>query len=165
MHVVTRRPTWIPLGTTANRQGRIAGENAVGGTAQFGGVAGTTVTKVFDLEVAQTGLTDGGASREGIVAASVRITARSRSRAYPGGGELVVKLVFEQGTGRVLGAQMLGCERVAKRIDVVAAALQARMTVHDLAQVDMSYAPPFAPVWDPVLIAANQALKALGQSV
>ncbi len=160
-HIVTRRPVWIPLGTTANRQGKIAGENAVGGSAQFGGVAGTNVTKIFDLEIAQTGLTERDAEHEGIPADAARITARSRSHAYPGGSEMVVKLVFERGNGRLLGAQIVGRERVAKRIDVIAAALHGRMGVADLAQVDMSYAPPFAPVWDPILIAATQAQKKL----
>ncbi len=159
MHVVTRRPVWIPLGTTANKQGRIAGGNAVGGDSRFGGVAGTNVTKIFDLIAAQTGLTETAAAAEGLDADSATITAASRSHAYPGGGRMTVKLVFEKGTGRVLGAQIVGEERVAKRIDVVAAGLHAGMTVADLAQIDMSYAPPFAPVWDPILVAANQARK------
>jgi NADPH-dependent 2,4-dienoyl-CoA reductase/sulfur reductase-like enzyme len=159
MHIVTGRPAWIPLGTTANKQGRIAGENATGGNARFAGVAGTNVTKVLDLEVAQTGLSSEAARHEGFHPDSVRITGSSRSHAYPGASPLVVKLVFEKGTGRVLGAQMVGNEGVAKRIDVVATALAARMAVADLEGVDMSYAPPFSPVWDPVLIAAREAVK------
>ena len=158
-HVVTGKPVWIPLGTTANKQGKVAGENAVGGRAQFAGVAGTNVTKIFDLEAAQTGLTDRGAEAAGFRAGSALIESWSRAHSYPGGGPVHVKLTFEEDGGRLLGAQMIGREGVAKRIDTVAAALSARMTVTDLANVDMSYAPPFSPVWDPVLIAASQAAK------
>jgi CoA-dependent NAD(P)H sulfur oxidoreductase len=160
-HVVTRRPVWIPLGTTANKQGRVAGENAVGGSLAFGGVAGTNATKIFDLEVAGTGLSSEAARKEGLDIESVRITASSRSHAYPGAAPIAVKLIFERGTGRLLGGQMVGREGVAKRIDTVAAALHAGMTVSQLSDIDMSYAPPFAPVWDPVLVAAGQAQKKL----
>ena len=160
-HVVTGKPVWIPLGTTANKQGKIAGENAVGGDTRFRGVAGTNATKVFDVEAAQTGLTMSDAEREGIDALSVRITSTSRSHAYPGAVPLTVKLVFEPGKGRVLGAQIVGREGAAKRIDTVATALHAGMTVRELSEIDMSYAPPFAPVWDPVLIAASRAVRKL----
>ncbi len=161
-HIVTGRKTWIPLGTTANKQGKIAGENAVGGSARFAGVAGTNVTKVIDLEIAQTGLTVTQAAKEGLKADSVAITASSKAHSYPGASPIRVKMVFEKGTGRLLGAQMMGEEGVSKRIDTVAAALSAGMTVAGLAAVDMSYAPPFSPVWDPVLIAATQAVKKAG---
>jgi len=160
-HVVTGKPAWIPLGTTANKQGKIAGENAVGGNAQFGGIAGTNVAKIFGLEAAQTGLTLGGAEREGRAADSVKIKARTKSHAYPGVGDIVVKLVFEKNTGNLLGGQIIGREGAGKRIDTLATALFARMTVAELAQIDMAYAPPVSPVWDPVLIAANQAVKKL----
>jgi NADPH-dependent 2,4-dienoyl-CoA reductase/sulfur reductase-like enzyme len=158
-HVLTRQPVWMPLGTTANKQGKIAGENAVGGSAQFGGVAGTTVAKIFDLQAARTGLSSEEAAGAGYRTDSVRIAAGSRSHAYPGGSRLSVKLIFDGRSGRLLGAQMIGREGAAKRIDTVAAAIHAGMTIRDLAQVDMSYAPPFAPVWDPLLVAATQALK------
>lgn len=159
VHVVTRKPVWIPLGTTANKQGKIAGENAVGGSVRFAGVAGTNVTKVFELEAAQTGLTQRGAEAAGFVADSVRITGSSRASSYPGAGPVHVKLTFERDGGRLLGGQIVGTEGSAKRIDTLAAALSARMSVADLAAVDMGYAPPFSPVWDPVLIAAVQAVK------
>ncbi|MFH1688821.1 MAG: FAD-dependent oxidoreductase [Candidatus Eisenbacteria bacterium] len=159
MHVVTRRPVWIPLGTTANKQGKLAGENAVGGSAQFGGVAGTNIAKVFGLEVAQTGLTERAAAEEGLTAASVRIKSLTKAHGYPGGGEIHVKLVFEPEGGRLLGGQIIGREGAGKRIDTIATALHARMTVADLADIDMSYAPPFSPVWDPVAMAALQAVK------
>jgi len=164
LHVVTGKPAWVPLGTTANKQGRIAGENAVGGNAKFGGIAGTNTTKIFGLEVAQTGLSSAAARNAGLPVASVKIAGYSRSHPYPGGSPITVKLIFDAGSGRVLGAQMVGREGAAKRIDTVATAIHARMSVADLAGVDMSYAPPFAPVWDPVLIAANQAVKRVGRS-
>lgn len=159
LHVVTGKPVWIPLGTTANKQGKIAGENAVGGNGKFSGVSGTNVTKILGLEAAQTGLTQRAAEAAGFGAESVRIQSWSRAHAYPGGGPLHVKLTFEKDGGRLLGAQMIGSEGAAKRIDTVATALSARMSVADLASVDMSYAPPFSPVWDPVLTAAAQAVK------
>jgi NADPH-dependent 2,4-dienoyl-CoA reductase/sulfur reductase-like enzyme len=164
-HMVTRRPTWLPLGTTANRQGRVAGENAVGGVVQFGGVAGTKVTKVLDLEVAGTGLSTADAKNEGLDADVVQITGSSRSHAYPGGSPITVRVIFERGNGRLLGCQMVGREGVAKRIDTPAVAIQAGMSVSQLSDVDMSYAPPFSPVWDPVLIAAGQAAQRLRRQV
>jgi len=160
-HTVTRRPVWIPLGTTANKQGRVAGENAIGGRRRFPGVAGTNATKIFSLEAAQTGLSSRGANEEGFDHDSVSITALTRSGSYPGSRKLRVKLIFEKGEGRLLGAQMIGREGAAKRIDAVAVALSGGMSVRDLASVDMSYAPPFAPVWDPVLVAANRAVAKL----
>ncbi len=162
-HMVTGRSTWIPLGTTANKQGRVAGENAVGGDVRFAGVAGTNVTKIFGLAVAQTGLSTAAARAAGFAPDAVRITATTRSHAYPGGGGITVKLVFDEGSGRLLGGQIVGAEGVAKRIDTLAAALAAGMSVSELAAIDMSYAPPFAPVWDPVLVAANQAVKKLAR--
>ncbi|MBD3348651.1 MAG: NADH oxidase [Candidatus Eisenbacteria bacterium] len=159
---VTGKRTWIPLGTTANRQGKVAGENAVGGTARFPGVAGTNISKVFKLEVAQTGLTEKAAREEGLRAASATITASSRAHGYPSAVPIRVKIVFEKGTAKLLGAQIIGEEGAAKRIDSVAAGLRSGMTVGELSTVDMGYAPPFSPVWDPVLIAARQAVKKTG---
>ena len=158
-HLVTGKPAYIPLGTTANKQGRIAGENAAGGKATFGGVVGTAVVKVFGLEVARTGLTVREAEKEGFDAASATIKSISRAHYYPGHKPLHVKLVFDRGTKRLLGAQMVGQEGAALRIDVLAAALHARWTVRDVGDMDLAYAPPFAPVWDPILIAANVAKK------
>lgn len=158
-HVVTGRAVWMPLGTTANRQGKLAGENALGGDRRFGGVAGSNITKVFGLEVAQTGLTMAAAEREGFSADSVRIRSTTKAHVYPGSGPIHVKLVFEPDGGRLLGGQIVGAEGAGKRIDTVAAALHARMSIRDLADIDMSYAPPFSPVWDPVAMAALQAAK------
>jgi len=122
-------------------------------------VAGTSITKVFDLAVGHTGLMDTEAREAGFDAVATTISAKTRAHAYPDPKDIAVRLVFEKKTGRILGAQMAGGEGVAKRIDVLVAALYAGWTVEDLAALDLSYAPPFAPVWDPILVCANVAKK------
>ncbi len=158
-HLVLGRPVYVPLGTTANKQGKIAGENAVGGNAIFKGIVGTAVFKVFDLEVARTGISEKQAKEEGIDYVSTVIEHGSKAHYYPGGSKIRVKLIAERKTGRLLGAEMVGRDGVAKRIDVFATALHAKMSIDELAQLDLSYAPPFAPVWDPILIAVNDIEK------
>ena len=160
-HLVTGKKTYIPLGATANKQGRIAGENAAGTMNVFEGIAGTAVTKIFDLEVARTGLSPLEASREGLDHFVSTIKGRSRSSSYPEGKRITVTYIVEKGSGRLLGAQMVGAEGVAHRIDTLAAALYNKMTVSDIARLDLAYAPPFATVWDPILVAANVAVKRL----
>jgi NADPH-dependent 2,4-dienoyl-CoA reductase/sulfur reductase-like enzyme len=160
-HLVLGRPVYIPLGTTANKQGKVAGENAVGGNAIFKGIVGTAVFKVFELEVARTGISEKQAKEEGIDYVSTVIEHSSRAHYYPGGSKIRVKLIAERKTGRLLGAEMVGRNGVAKRIDVFATALHARMSIDEIAGLDLSYAPPFAPVWDPILIAANDIEKKL----
>jgi NADPH-dependent 2,4-dienoyl-CoA reductase/sulfur reductase-like enzyme len=159
-HMVSEKPAYIPLGTTANKAGRVAGENVGGLKTEFPGIVGTAVSKIFDLEVARTGLSLKEAGRDGFDAYATTIRHRSRSKHYPGGYSITVHLITERGTGRLLGAQMIGSEGVAHRIDVMAAALHAGMTVEDVYHLDLGYAPPFAPAWDPILIAANKARKA-----
>lgn len=161
-HRVTGRPAYIPLGTTANKQGRVAGENAAGGQARFPGVVGTAVAKVFELEVARTGLSTTEAESAGFDPVTALVRQGSRAHYYPGGAKMAVKLVMDRPSGRLLGAQMVGADGVAKRIDVVAAGLQSGWTVEELYAADLSYAPPFSPVWDPILMAAREGLKALG---
>lgn len=158
-HIVTGQPAWIPLGPTANKQGKVAGDNVAGRRARFVGVAGTAVVKVFDLEVARTGLSMAEAERAGIKAGSAVVTVRSRAGYYPGGHPMTIKIIFDRLTKRLLGAQLVGREGVAKRVDVFATALHAHLTLEEMAQLDLSYAPPFAPTWDPILIAVNAALK------
>jgi len=162
-HLVTGRPTYFPLGTTANKQGRVAGENAAGGNARFEGIVGTLVTKVFALGVAKTGLSTKQALENGFQPDSVVVKSISRAR-YFQGKRVLIKLIWDRPSGRLLGCQMVGEEEVAKRIDVAAVALHARMRVQDMPYLDLSYAPPFAPVWDPVLIAANEANKKMRRS-
>ncbi|MBW3609158.1 MAG: NADH oxidase, partial [Actinobacteria bacterium] len=150
---------YVPLGTTANKQGRVAAAGVTGGDETFAGVLGTAVVKVCDLQVGRTGLSEREAKSAGIDAVSASVTHLSRARYYPGHQPLRVKLVAERGSGRLLGGQLVGREGVAKRVDVVAAALHAGATADELAQYDLSYAPPFAPVWDPVLLAARKAAE------
>ena len=161
MHLVTGKKAYIALGTTANKQGRLAGENAAGLNKTFDGIVGTAVTKVFDLEVARTGLSSIDAQREGLKFFTSAINGWSRSKAYPAGKRMTVLYVVEEETGRLLGAQMVGQEGVAHRIDTLAACLYGRMTINDVARLDLGYAPPFATVWDPILVAANVAQKKL----
>jgi NADPH-dependent 2,4-dienoyl-CoA reductase/sulfur reductase-like enzyme len=154
-NVVTNAASYNPTALTANKQGRVAGINAAGGSSKFGGVTGTAVVKCFDLAIAHSGLTEKYAHALGFDADSVLIKASSRAHYMPGSMPIHVKLVFERKTQRLLGAQMVGKDGVAKRIDVVATALRAGWTTHDLVDLDLSYAPPFAPVWDPLLVAAR----------
>lgn len=160
VHLVTGRPAYIPLGTTANKQGRVAGENAAGGHARFAGVVGTAVTRVFELGCARTGLSEAEAHAAGYRVASVVIEHASRAH-YFGSKKMRVKLLADGASGRLLGGQLVGEEGVAKRVDVLATALHARMDIEQLAGLDLSYAPPFAPVWDPILIAANAMARKL----
>lgn len=158
MHLVTGRPVHIPLGTTANKMGRVAGANAAGRRARFSGVAGTAIVSVFGMGVAFTGLSGAQARQEGFSPAAARITARSRAR-YFGGKPITVELVADGGTRRLLGGSVLGEDGVAGAINVIATALHHRMRVEELDDLDLAYAPPFAMVWDPVLIAAQQLSK------
>jgi NADPH-dependent 2,4-dienoyl-CoA reductase/sulfur reductase-like enzyme len=164
MHRVTRAPAFVPLGTTANKTGRVAGTVAAGGDARFDGIVGTADVKVFDLEVARTGLTLAEARAAGLDARATDVVHRTRAKYYPGSEELHVRLVHEVDgprAGRLLGAQLVGREGAAQRVDVVAAALHAGLGVSDLAGFDLAYAPPYSPVYDPLLIAAQAAQRAL----
>ncbi|HWC26303.1 MAG TPA: FAD-dependent oxidoreductase [Solirubrobacteraceae bacterium] len=158
-HLLHDRPAYVPLGTTANKQGRVAAAGVTGGDEAFAGVLGTAVVKVCDLHVGRTGLSERDARDAGLDAVSASVTHLSRARYYPGHRPLRVKLVAERASGRLLGGQLVGREGVAKRVDVVAAALHSGATADELAQYDLSYAPPFAPVWDPVLLAARKAAE------
>lgn len=161
MHRVLGRPAYVPLGPAANRTGRVAGTVAAGGDASFAGVVGTAVVKVFDLEVARTGLTLAEARAEGVAASATDVVHKSRAKYYPGAAPLHVRLVHTEG-GRLLGAQLVGREGAALRVDVIATALYAGLSVDDLAELDLSYAPPYAPVYDPLLIAAQAAQRSIG---
>jgi NADPH-dependent 2,4-dienoyl-CoA reductase/sulfur reductase-like enzyme len=156
-HRVSQRPVAIALGTIANKQGRVAGINLGGGYATFPGVLGTAVTKICGLEIARTGLGEAEAVEAGFVPVCTVVTSTTRAGYYPGGGRLTIKTIVERDSGRLLGAQIVGEEGAAKRIDVFAMALWHETPVEELLNVDLSYAPPFSPVWDPVLIAARKA--------
>jgi len=161
VHRISGQPVHVPLGTHANKQGRVAGINIGGGYATFPGVIGTGVTKVCDLEVARTGLTEREATEAGFAFVTASVESTSRAGYYPGAASMVIKLIAERRTGMLLGAQIVGREEAAKRIDGLAIALWNRMTVEEMTALDLSYAPPFSPVWDPVLIAARKATDAV----
>lgn len=156
---ITGKPTYVPLGTTANKQGRIAGDNVAGGHEIFKGVLGSMVTKVFDLYISVTGLSLQQAKEEGFDAVSSVITKGDRASYYPGSRENHICLILDKKTGRLLGAQGIGSESIAGRINVFATAITAGMTVSEINELDLVYAPPVAPVYDPILIAASQAMK------
>ena len=157
-HLVSGRKVHVALGTVANKQARVAGTNLGGGYATFAGVLGTAITKVCALEVARTGLTEGEAREAGFEAVAATVDATTIAGYLPDAAPLRVKIVCERGTGRLLGGQIVGeGPGSAKRIDVVATALTARMTADDVAELDLGYAPPFGPLWDPVAIAARKA--------
>lgn len=158
-HIITSRPVYIPLGTTANKQGRIAGENLAGGKERFPGVLGSMVTQVFGMTIAATGLSVEQAKQSGFEAVSSVITKADKASYYPGGRPNTICLILDQKSGRLLGAQGIGSESVAGRINVFAAAITAGMTVAQINDLDLVYAPPVAPVYDPILIAASQAMK------
>lgn len=158
-HVVTGQKTWIPLALRANRAGWAVADNVLGNRVELQGVAGSAVFKVFDLEVARTGLSLSEAKSLGFEPAEVMIKSRTRAHAHPGGSAIGVQLVADRKTGRLLGAQLVGREGAAHRINAVAVALHGRMSVEEFSQSDLAYAPPFGPSWDPLLTAANQLIK------
>ena len=160
-HRLLRRPVNVQLGTHANKQGRIAGANATGADLAFPGVIGTAVSRICRYEVARTGLSEREAAEAGrpVVAATVR--DRTRAGYFPGAGPIWVKLVCEPGTGRLLGGQIVGVEGAAKRIDVLATCVWTGLPVGEIELLDLGYAPPFSGVYDPVLVAARAARKAV----
>jgi NADPH-dependent 2,4-dienoyl-CoA reductase/sulfur reductase-like enzyme len=161
IHLVSGRPVHEALGTVANKQGRVAGINIAGGYATFPGVAGTAVTRICHLEIGRTGLSEREATAAGFEFVGTRIETTTNSSYMPDAVALTVKLLAERGTGRVLGAQLAGGRGAAKRVDVIATAIAARMTVEDLLGLDLGYAPPFSSVWDPVQVAARAAIAKL----
>lgn len=155
-HTVTGEPTWNTLGLPANRAGRAIGQTVAGVPEPVGTVAETSVVKAFDLECGRAGLIDLEEARDaGFDPVSETITAGSRSGYYPGAAETTVTLVADRDTGRLLGGSIVGTDRAAVRIDTVATALAAELTVEEVERLDLGYAPPFSPVWDPVLTAAK----------
>ncbi|MFE6891033.1 FAD-dependent oxidoreductase [Streptomyces sp. NPDC057694] len=161
LDLVSRRERHIALGTHANKHGQVIGSNVGGGYATFPGVVGTAVSKVCDLEIARTGLREKDARRAGLQYVTATVESTSRAGYYPGAAPMTVKMLAERRTGRLLGVQIVGREGAAKRVDVAAVALTAGMTVEQMTALDLGYAPPFSPVWDPVLVAARKAVAAV----
>jgi len=160
IHLVTGGAVWQPLGTTANKMGRVAGANAAGRRQRFPGIAGTGIVRLGGLAIGFTGLSAARARAAGFDAVSATITALDHPR-YFGGRPTEIELVADRRTGRLLGGAVLGEEGVAGRVNVLAAALSRSMTVEELEWLDLAYAPPFAPVWDPLLVAARQLAREL----
>jgi NADPH-dependent 2,4-dienoyl-CoA reductase/sulfur reductase-like enzyme len=159
IHLLTGQPTYIALGTYANRHGRVAGLNMVGGDVRSPPVLGTAITKLCSLGIAITGLSERQAVEAELDAISVTVDTTTHAGYLPGAEPLTVRLTVERRTGRLLGAQILGGSTAAKRIDTVAVAITAGMTVDQVVDLDLAYAPPFSSVWDPIAVAAREALK------
>jgi NADPH-dependent 2,4-dienoyl-CoA reductase/sulfur reductase-like enzyme len=159
VHRVSGERVHVALGTVANKQARVAGINIGGGYATFPGVLGTAITRLCDTEIARTGLNEQQAAEAGFLAAPVVVRATTAAHYMPNSGPMTVKLVVERRTARVLGAQIVGAHGSGKRIDTCAAAIWAGLTTGEILDLDLSYAPPFSGVWDPVQVAAREAEK------
>ncbi len=160
-HRLLERNVYWPMGVVANKTGRVAGANAAGADERYAGTVGTIVFTLFGLEVARTGLTEQQARAVGYHASQTTIRTRTRGHSYPNARDLTLSLLYDERSGRVLGATVFGGEFVAQRVDVVATALAAELTLNDLSGLDLAYTPPISPVWDPVLVAANVARKSV----
>jgi NADPH-dependent 2,4-dienoyl-CoA reductase/sulfur reductase-like enzyme/rhodanese-related sulfurtransferase len=160
-HLVTGKRVWIPLGSTANKQGRVVGTNVCGGNSTFPGVMGTTVFQTFEFNVAKTGLSMREAEKEGFHPVQSIVRGFDRAHYYPGRKESTLKVIADEKTGRILGGQAIGEGPSDKFIDILAMALHGKMTCQELASVDLAYAPPFSPVLSPIIVAANVLMNKL----
>jgi len=160
-NLITGKKVWIPLGSTANKQGRVVGVNICGGNATFPGVMGTAIFKTFDFNVAKTGLNMREAEKEGFHPVQAIVRGFDRAHYYPGRKESTLKVIADKETGRILGGQAVGEGPSDKFIDILAMALHGRMTCQQLASVDLAYAPPFSPALSPVIVAANVLMNKL----
>jgi NADPH-dependent 2,4-dienoyl-CoA reductase/sulfur reductase-like enzyme len=161
LHRLSGQRVVVALGTHANKQGRVAGINIGGGYATFPGVIGTAITKICDTEAARTGLSSREAVRAGYQFVTAVVDSTTRAGYFPGATLIRVKMIAERRSGRLLGAQIVGRRAAAKRIDALAICIWNEMSVDEVLSLDLSYAPPFSPVWDPVLIAARKAFEAV----
>jgi NADPH-dependent 2,4-dienoyl-CoA reductase/sulfur reductase-like enzyme len=166
-HLVLEQDVWIPLATSANKGGRVAAENMLGGNTTLPGILGTAVVKVFDYTMSNTGLSQREAKGSGLFGkggeyvGSATIEAKDRANYWPGAADISVKLIFDRRDGRVLGGQLVGKDGVNKRIDIVATAITASMTLEDVTMLDLSYAPPYSTTHDPLQICASVAQRDL----
>jgi NADPH-dependent 2,4-dienoyl-CoA reductase/sulfur reductase-like enzyme len=160
-HLVSRRPMYLALGTIANKQARVAGINIGGGYATFPGVLGTAITKICGTEIGRTGLSEKEAEAAAFDYVVADVDGTTTSGYMPDAPTIRVKLLAERNTGRVLGAQIVGGRGAAKRIDVVATAITAGFDVQQVVDLDLGYAPPMGPLWDPIAVAARKALALL----
>jgi NADPH-dependent 2,4-dienoyl-CoA reductase/sulfur reductase-like enzyme/rhodanese-related sulfurtransferase len=160
-HLVTGKRVWIPLGSTANKQGRVVGTNVCGGNSTFPGVMGTAIFKAFDFNVAKTGLNMSEAEKEGFHPIQAIVRGYGQAHYYPGEKESALKVIADKETGRVLGGQAVGEGPSDKFIDILAMALHGKLSCRELANVDLAYSPPFSPALSPVIVAANVLMNKL----
>jgi len=158
-HEVTGRKTWVPLALRANRAGWAVGDNVTGKRVELAGIVGSAVFKVFDLQVARTGLSLREAEESGFEPVEAVVRARSRAHAHPGSTTMYLQIIGDKVSGRLLGMQIVANDGAVHRIKAPSVALHSKMTVEAFSQCDLAYAPPFGPTWDPMLTAANQLLK------
>jgi len=159
LNLVSKQHVYIALGTVANKTGLVAGSSIAGEQAVFPGAVGTAVCKICSYEVARTGLQEKELNKLNIAYVTTAIDSLTRADYYPGASKIVVKLLAEKNSGRLLGGQIIGEEGAAKRIDVLATAITHNLTLQNIIDLDLSYAPPFSPVWDPVQTAARKLVK------
>jgi len=159
--LITHRPVLSQLGTTAVRQAKVAGTNAAGGYAIFPGCLGSAVTRLFDFEIGATGLTEFMAGQTGIKTVVGSITSKTKADYYPGALPIKVKIIMEEETEMVIGGQIIGGEEVTQRINALSFAIQKQMTVRELMKTDTCYAPPLNETWEPMVLAAEAAMRKL----
>jgi NADPH-dependent 2,4-dienoyl-CoA reductase/sulfur reductase-like enzyme len=163
-NLVNNRWMYAPLATNAARQGRVAGENSSGGNATFQGVVRAIAVKAFDLEIASTGLSSRGAEDSGFNPVVEHVVGDSRVSFYPGSEKVHVITIADKKTHRLLGANVLGGSGSALRANILSVAIQQKMTMEEIAKLDLLYSPPFSPLWDPILVAAHQLSKRMNSS-
>jgi NADPH-dependent 2,4-dienoyl-CoA reductase/sulfur reductase-like enzyme len=160
-NIITHRPMCAQLGTIAVRQGKVAGTNAGGDYAQFTGILASAVTRLFEIEAGNTGLTEASAARNRIEVVTGAISSKTKADYFPGAKPIKVKLVVEKESQRLIGAQVIGGEEVTQRINALSFAIQKGMTVRELAKTDTAYAPPLCETWEPMVLAAEMVLMKL----
>ncbi|MGE4571931.1 MAG: FAD-dependent oxidoreductase, partial [Candidatus Izemoplasmatales bacterium] len=155
-HQLTKEKVFVPLGTHANKTGKIIAENIVGNQVKFKGIVGSNILKIADFAFAKTGLGFDEAKRLGLNYDFVDITAKNQSGYYPVAEPIFVRMVYDPQTKIIKGCQMVGKKGVSDRINIMALAITQELTADEFSQLDLAYAPPFSPVWDPLLVASNQ---------
>jgi NADH oxidase (H2O2-forming) len=160
-NIITHKPTCAQLGTIAVREGKVAGANAAGDYSLFGGVLASAVTRLFDVEAGNTGLTETAAARNRLEVVTGAISSKTKADYFPGAKPIKIKLVVEKESQRIIGAQVVGGEEVTQRINCLSFAIQKGMTVRELAKADTAYAPPLCETWEPMVLAAEMVLMKL----
>jgi NADH oxidase (H2O2-forming) len=161
INLITHKPMLSQLGTTAVNQGRVAGINAAGGYARFLGSLGSSVTKMFDLEIGATGLTASAAEKNGIKTVIGKLTSKTKAEYYPGAKQITIKLIIDRLTRRIIGSQIVGGEEVTQRINALSFAIQKQMSVDELSVAETCYSPPLNETWEPMVLTAEIAIRKL----